>query len=242
MKLTSSLFYSLLLILLCCRCQTAVDSKKGSGEEQTTVLAPDTLIPTPAAIPIPPPIPLPDYDTTEWADIHLLDTTIVLDLRYATSNNFVEEQMYDCGRCFLRPAVAKGIVKVHRLLQEEGLGLKMFDCYRPRPIQWKLWNKVPDRRYVSDPRKGSMHNRGAAVDLTIVDDKGEQLEMGTTYDFFGPEAWSTHQDLPDSVLANRIKLKTLLEAEGFAGIRTEWWHFSYPGKGYALSDMLWNCE
>ncbi len=240
MKPSSSLFYSLLLLFLFGQCETAVDSKQ--AQERTVAITPDTLIPSPATVPVPPPIPLPDYDTTEWADIHLLDTTIVLDLRYATSNNFVEEQMYDCGRCFLRPAVAQGIVKVHRLLQQEGLGLKMFDCYRPRPIQWKLWNKVPDRRYVSDPRKGSMHNRGAAVDLTIVNAQGEQLEMGTTYDFFGPEAWSTHQDLPDSVLANRVKLKTLLEAEGFAGIRTEWWHFSYPGKGYALSDMLWNCE
>lgn len=203
----------------------------------------DTVTQMLAAVPATPPPPrVPDYDTTQWTDLSFLDTSIVLDLRYATTNNFVEEQMYDCPRCFLRPAAARSIARVHQQLQKEGLGLKMFDCYRPRPIQWKLWDKVPDKRYVSDPRKGSMHNRGAAVDLTLVDANGQQLDMGTTYDFFGPEAWSTYTNLPDSVLAHRLKLKEMMEAEGFKGIRTEWWHFSFPGKGFALSDMLWNCQ
>ncbi|NRB51022.1 MAG: M15 family metallopeptidase [Saprospiraceae bacterium] len=202
----------------------------------------DTTPITSPVTPPPPPRPIPDYDTLEWTDLHYLDESIVLDMRYATDSNFVEETMYDCGRCFLRPEVAQKIVKAHKALQEKGLGLKMFDCYRPRPIQWKLWKKIPDARYVSDPRKGSMHNRGAAVDLTIVDAEGKQLDMGTTFDFFGPRAWSTYQELPDSVLANRRLLRSVLEAEGFAGIRTEWWHFSYSGKRYEISDMLWNCE
>lgn len=237
--------YAILLLLLTgvfliqCR-PTSTDKTEHLVEASPDTLQVDTTTVAPAN-PTPAP-PVPDYDTIEWADIHLLDESIVLDMRYATENNFVEEKMYECGRCFLRPEVAQKVVKVHRRLQTRGLGLKMFDCFRPRPIQWKLWEKVPDKRYVSDPRKGSMHNRGAAVDLTIIDENGEQLDMGTTYDFFGPEAWSTYQDLPDTVLANRQLLKSLLEAEGFAGIRTEWWHFSYPGKGYALSDMLWNCE
>ncbi len=235
-------FYCIPLLLLSFfifQCQPA------NKTEQLVETNPDTLLmDTSTVVPadLQPVPPIPDYDTLEWADVHLLDESIVLDMRYATANNFVEEKMYECGRCFLRPEVARKIVKVHRGLQKQGLGLKMFDCYRPRPIQWKLWEKIPDARYVSDPRKGSMHNRGAAVDLTIVDVEGRQLDMGTTFDFFGPKAWSTFQDLPDSVLANRQLLRRLLEAEGFAGIRTEWWHFSYSGKGYPISDMLWNCE
>lgn len=229
----------LVLGLLLQHCTSAEPPAKVTQVVADTTQADSLAAVVPASIKPP---PLPDYDTMQWADIHFLDKSIVLDLRYATTNNFVEEQMYECGRCFLRPEVAQKIVKIHQLLQQRGLGLKMFDCYRPRPIQWKLWEKVPDKRYVSDPRKGSMHNRGAAVDLTIVDQDGEQLDMGTTYDFFGREAWSTYQNLTDTVLANRQLLKSLLEMEGFAGIRTEWWHFSYPGKGYALSDMLWNCE
>lgn len=236
-RLYSILLLSTSVFLLQC---TSRDGTAQEVRQLTDTVTVDTVAITPF-VPEPAP-PVPDYDTLEWADIHLLDESIVIDMRYATENNFVEEKMYECGRCFLRPVVAKKVVKVHKILQEKGLGLKMFDCYRPRPIQWKLWEKVPDKRYVSDPRKGSMHNRGAAVDLTIVNAAGKQLNMGTSYDFFGPEAWSTYQDLPDSVLANRQLLKGLLEAEGFAGIRTEWWHFSYPGKGYALSDMLWNCE
>ncbi len=219
-------------------------TSRDSTTKEAEQLSDTTTLDTISAFPVmeEPAPPVPDYDTLEWTDLHLLDESIAIDMRYATENNFVEEKMYECGRCFLRPEVAKQVVKVHKILQERGLGLKMFDCYRPRPIQWKLWEKVPDKRYVSDPRKGSMHNRGAAVDLTIVDAEGKQLDMGTTYDFFGPEAWSTYQDLPDSILANRKLLRGLLEEEGFRGIRTEWWHFSYPGKGYALSDMLWNCE
>lgn len=187
-------------------------------------------------------IRLPDYDTAKWTDIHFLDTTIVIDLRYATTNNFVETKMYDCARCFLRPEVAAGILEIHQTLQQQGYGLKLFDCYRPRPIQWALWEKVPDPRYVSDPRKGSMHNRGAAVDLTIVDSTGQELEMGTGFDFFGKEAYHDYTGHSDTIQQNRDLLKSTMEQFGFSAIRTEWWHYSYKGKGYELSDMLWACE
>ena len=127
-------------------------------------------------------------------------------------------------------------------LKKEGLGLKMFDCYRPRPIQWKLWKKVPDPRYVADPRKGSMHNRGAAIDLTIVDSNGEELDMGTDFDFFGQEAYHTYTKHPQKIMGNRNKLKSIMEANGFRSIRTEWWHYSYKLKSYAISDWVWNCD
>lgn len=183
-----------------------------------------------------------DYDTSIWTDIALMDSSIVMDLKYATTDNFVKEKMYDCGRCFLRKETGQKILEIHKELQEQGYGLKMFDCYRPRPIQWKLWEKVPDPRYVADPKKGSMHNRGAAVDLTIVDSKGNELDMGTPYDFFGPRAHTTYTDLPDSILDNRRMLSETMIKYGFQGIRTEWWHFSLNGQNYPLSDMLWKCE
>jgi D-alanyl-D-alanine dipeptidase len=183
-----------------------------------------------------------DYDTSVWTDIGLMDTSIIMDLKYATTDNFVGEQMYECGRCFLRKATAIKILAVQSELQSKGYALKMFDCYRPRPIQWKLWEKVPDPRYVADPKKGSMHNRGAAVDLTIVDKQGKELDMGTAYDFFGPKAHSTFTDLPEDVLANRELLSSTMVKHGFQPIRTEWWHFSLDGQNYPLSDMLWKCE
>jgi len=188
------------------------------------------------------PILLIDYDTTQWTELVRLDNSIVMDLRYATENNFMEEQVYDCGRCFLRPKVADAVLKAHQILQKQGLGLKMFDCYRPRPIQWKLWNKVPNPKYVADPRKGSMHNRGAAVDLTIVNKNGEELDMGTEYDYFGKEGWTFYEDLPEEVLKNRKLLRETLGKVNLKHIKTEWWHFAYRQKRYAISDFVWECE
>ncbi|MBK6947212.1 MAG: M15 family metallopeptidase [Haliscomenobacter sp.] len=181
-------------------------------------------------------------DTIQWTELVSLDSTIRLDLRYATSNNFVGEQLYTCPRCFLRPTVAKALLKVHRELGKKGLGLKMYDCYRPHSIQWALWKKVPDPRYVADPRKGSMHNRGSAVDLTVVElATGKELDMGTPFDYFGVEAYIDYQKLPENVLNNRKTLRDLMVANGFRTTRTEWWHFSYALASYSISNMIWRC-
>ena len=183
-----------------------------------------------------------DFDTTIWEEVVRLDPSIQLDLRYATTNNFVDTIMYDCGRCFLRPDVARAVVEAHHALQEKGYGFKMYDCYRPRPIQWKLWNKVPDPRYVADPRKGSMHNRGMAVDLTIVDADGNELDMGTDVDYFGKEAYHAYKEHPEEVLNNRALLLSTMEAHHFRPTSTEWWHYSWIPKKWEISDWLWNCE
>lgn len=176
-----------------------------------------------------------------FADLAALAPDIRLDIRYATTDNFTKAKIYDCPRCLLRPEAAAAIVKAHRVLQQKNLGLKMFDCYRPRPYQQRLWDKVPNPDYVTPPAKGSMHSRGAAVDLTIVDAQGRELDMGTRYDFFGPEAHYDYLNLPEKVLANRRLLRQTMEAAGFQGIRTEWWHFSFQGKTYPFSDYLWDC-
>ncbi|MEO1626944.1 MAG: M15 family metallopeptidase, partial [Bacteroidota bacterium] len=95
-----------------------------------------------------------ELDTSQWIDLQWLEPGIAQDIRYATANNFVKEKMYDCPRCLLRPEVARRIQQAHRQLQQNGMGLKVFDCYRPRPVQAKLWDKVPDARYVTPPAKG----------------------------------------------------------------------------------------
>lgn len=177
-----------------------------------------------------------------FVDLAQLDTGILLDIRYATANNFTKAQIYDCPACLLRPEVARAIVKANRNLKKRGLRLKMFDCYRPQPYQQRLWDKTPDPNYVTPPAKGSMHSRGVAVDLTIVDARGVPLDMGTPYDFFGPEAHTDYVKLPQKVLDNRRLLRETLEAVGFKGIRTEWWHFSWQKKVYPLSDYVWPCK
>ncbi|MFN0216424.1 MAG: D-alanyl-D-alanine dipeptidase [Saprospiraceae bacterium] len=177
-----------------------------------------------------------------FVDVTKLDPSIKLDIKYATSDNFTKSKIYDCPLCLLRPEAAEALVKAHKTLKKKGLGLKMFDCYRPKPYQQRLWDKVPNPDYVTPPSKGSMHSRGAAVDLTIVDEKGNELDMGTPYDFFGPEAHTDNFSLPKNVLTNRKILRDIMESAGFKGIRTEWWHFSYQGKKWPLSDYVWPCD
>lgn len=178
----------------------------------------------------------------DFADVAVQEPGIKIDIRYANANNFTKKQIYDCPRCLLRPIVADALAKAHRSLKTKGYGLKVFDCYRPRPYQQRLWDAVPDANYVTPPTKGSMHSRGAAVDLTIVDSNGKELDMGTPYDFFGREAHTDYLNLPQNTLANRKLLRETMEAAGFKGIRTEWWHFSFRGNTFPLSDYTWECE
>jgi len=177
-----------------------------------------------------------------FSDVQDLDPSIRIDIKYATTDNFTHAQIYDCGRCLLRTEAAEALVKVHKSLKKRGLGLKMFDCYRPRPYQQRLWDKVPNPDYVTPPAKGSMHSRGAAVDLILVDAQGNELEMGTPYDFFGKEAHTDYLQHPKKVLNNRNTLKEAMLEQGFKGIRTEWWHFSYQKRSFPLSSELWPCR
>ncbi|MCE2822257.1 MAG: M15 family metallopeptidase [Saprospiraceae bacterium] len=177
-----------------------------------------------------------------FRDLALMDSTIRQEIRYATANNFTKAVIYDCPACLLRPEVAEALVQVNQSLRKQGLYLKVFDCYRPGPYQQRLWDKVPNPDYVTPPAKGSMHSRGAAVDLTIVDSTGKELNMGTEFDFFGVEAHTDNLNLPAEVLKSRQILRDAMEAAGFGGIRTEWWHFSYRQKQFPLSDYVWPCH
>ena len=183
----------------------------------------------------------PDYDTTKWKELTAADG-FVIDIKYATTDNFVKEKIYPCARFFLRPKVADALLQVNKELKTQGYRLKLFDGYRPRPAQQKLWDKVPDPNYVAPPSKGSMHNRGVAVDLTITDMTGKEINMGTPYDFFGPAAHHDCTNLPKEVLQLRTKLKAVMEKHGFRSIRTEWWHYSYATGTYPLDDWQWQCK
>ncbi|MDO8366386.1 MAG: D-alanyl-D-alanine dipeptidase [Saprospiraceae bacterium] len=214
-------------------------SKKVMDEMPSRIITPPaTIAPKPSGETTTP-IPITEKG---FVDLARLDPSIRLDIRYATTDNFTKAKIYDCARCLLRPEAAEAIVSAHKALKKQGLGLKMFDCYRPRPYQQRLWDKVPNPDYVTPPSKGSMHSRGAAVDLTIVDSKGNELDMGTPYDYFGREAHTDNNQMPQKVLANRWILREAMESVGLKGIRTEWWHFSYQRKVWPLSDYVWPCD
>ncbi|MBK7426590.1 MAG: M15 family metallopeptidase [Saprospiraceae bacterium] len=127
-----------------------------------------------------------DYDTAYWIDIADFIPDIIHDIKYATNDNFTNKQIYDCPRCLLRKDSGKALKKAFETARIAGYGMKVFDCYRPAPYQQRLWDVMPDKRYVAPPAKGSMHSRGAAVDLTLIySHNNEEVDMGTPYDYFG---------------------------------------------------------
>lgn len=151
--------------------------------------------------------------------------TLKLDIRYATTNNFTHQRVYDVADCYLRPATAKKLAEVQADLKRQGLGLMVYDCYRPLSVQKKFWAIVPDERYVANPAQGSRHNRGAAVDLTLVDKKGRALEMPTEFDDFSERAHRDYLGLSKRQKKNRKSLEDAMQRHGFMGLPTEWWHF-----------------
>lgn len=164
---------------------------------------------------------------------------VVLDVRYATTNNFTKTQLYPFAAVFLRSETLKALQAVEADLQAEGLGLKLFDGYRPLSVQQKMWDLIQDSRYVSNPavNKGR-HTRGTAIDLTLVDSEGNALDMGTDYDDFTEKAHQDAKGLTMIQAANRRKLREVMEANGFEAYPYEWWHFDLEGwKDYAPMDV-----
>ena len=186
----------------------------------------------------------PTVHDTDFVNLSSYESVFSYDMRYADTNNFLHEKVYDCPTCLLRKEVVDALVKVNDSLLELGYRIKLFDCYRPKSVQLKMWEIYPDGRYVANPHKnGSVHNRGGAVDITLVNLNGEELDMGTGFDHFGEEAHSAYQNLPDTVLKNRAFLKESMEVHGFSGIRTEWWHYNFgSAKTYGLSNFPIHCE
>lgn len=166
----------------------------------------------------------------QMADLQKLIPNIILDLRYATNNNFMHTKLYPpVSATYLRLPAARALQNVQRELNELGFGLKIYDAYRPYSVTEKMWEPIKDDRYVADPKKGSGHNRGIAVDLTIIDLKTkEELPMGTGYDDFSDTAHHNFKNLPKKTLHNRNLLKNLMEKYGFKPFETEWWHYSLP--------------
>ena len=184
-------------------------------------------------------------------DIRTLDKDIIVQLKYTTADNFMKVDAYgDLEKCYLRPEAAKMLEQAQQILKKEnpGLTLLVFDCVRPRSIQRKMWDLVKGsnlQQYVADPEKGSIHNYGAAVDLTIADESGKeknmgtpylggvQLDMGTPFDFFGElaqprleEKFLKEKKLTEEQIKNRKILRKAMEKAGFIQLQIEWWHFN----------------
>lgn len=164
---------------------------------------------------------------------------IKLDIRYATKNNFTEQAVYKQARAFARRPVAEALKSVQSELKKLGLGLKVFDGYRPYTVTVRFFAIASNKSFVANPKDGSRHNRGCAIDLTLIDLKtGKELAMPTPYDSFAPEAASDFKDLPEEVLKNRELLRTVMEKNNFRVLNNEWWHFDFIGwRNFELMDI-----
>ena len=172
-----------------------------------------------------------------------LSPDFVYELKYATPDNFLKQAVYDCGECYLRKSTAEALVKANKAFIQLGYRIKLFDCYRPLSVQKKMWKILPGTHYVANPAKGSKHNRGAAVDLTLIDAQGKELNMGTPFDFFGKEAHHTYTEHSKEVLENRKLLKETLDKFNFKSIYSEWWHYEYrPEMQSKVENFEWQCN
>ena len=170
-----------------------------------------------------------------------LSKTIKLDIKYATTDNFVGRAVYPEARAFLQRPAAEALIRVHKLLKKEHLGVVIYDAYRPWAITKLFWEVVTldQRIYVADPAKGSKHNRGCAIDMGIYDLKtGKAIPMPSGFDEFTERASPDYKGGTDEERANRDKLRRMMEAEGFTVNPNEWWHFDYNGwQDYAIYDI-----
>ena len=168
----------------------------------------------------------------DLVEITNLDQTIRLDIRYATTNNFMHRTMYAQPRAFLQRPAAEALVRAHRGLKGLGYGIVVFDAYRPWSVTKAFWDAASDEQrrieFVADPKKGSRHNRGCAVDITLFElATGKEVKMPSGYDEFSERAYPTYRGGTPESRASRDLLRAAMEAEGFTVYPAEWWHFDY---------------
>lgn len=190
-----------------------------------------------------PPLQTGDFLESDLVDVRSLDKSIALDVRYATSLNFLATKVYGKAQVRLQRKAAEALVRAHRALKTAGYGLLLHDGYRPWFVTWIFWNATPEesRDFVADPATGSKHNRGCAIDLTLFDLKTRKaVEMPGLYDEMSPRSYPDYQGGTSSQRALRELLRQAMEQEGFAVYETEWWHFDYQDwRQYRIGNATW---
>jgi D-alanyl-D-alanine dipeptidase len=161
---------------------------------------------------------------------------VEINLKYATSDNFTGQPVYTRAACYLHTDAEKCLRQAIDLAARQGWRLRIFDAFRPSQAQWKLWNHTPDPEFLADPRRGSPHSRGVAVDLTIIDQAtGQDLDMGTGFDAFTPLSHHANTDISPQAQHNRLLLMGLMTTAGWDFYRNEWWHYQlFDSRDYAV--------
>lgn len=184
----------------------------------------------------------PESTGIEWKEIKMGELGMVQQIHYADTTNFMHRQIYPCAKCFLRPEAAPALMTVNTSAMSKHLKLVLFDCYRPKVFQQKMYDMVQNPDYVAEPVKGSMHNRGLAVDIALADSSGVLLEFGTPFDDFTDKAHYDCNDISAEAKNNRKLLRDIMVDAGFTPYKNEWWHFNYTAVKYPVDDFVWNCN
>ena len=184
-----------------------------------------------------------DVNDTTFVNLKDYSQDFIYDMKYATDDNFLKAKVYDCDECYLRYKTVKALILANKKFMNKGFKIKLFDCYRPLDIQKRMWAIVSDPQYVANPAKGSIHNRGGAVDITLVDFDGKELDMGTKFDFFGKEAGHDFQGFSTEIKKNRNLLRKIMSASHFNTFNSEWWHYNLKtGLQDTVSNFKWECQ
>ncbi|MEO7325251.1 MAG: M15 family metallopeptidase [Dokdonella sp.] len=195
----------------------------------------------PLALAASPPLEEGEFRSSDLVELSQLDADIKLDIRYATSNNFLRIPLYSQARAFLQRPAAEALVRVQRALASEGYGLLVHDAYRPWYVTKLFWDATPPDKhhFVADPAKGSRHNRGCAVDLTLYElNSGRAVEMTSLYDEMSERAYPTYAGGSDAQRGRRDLLRRHMQEEGFTVYEFEWWHFDYRDwQSYAIQNI-----
>jgi len=184
------------------------------------------------------------FRAPDLVELTALDPGIKLDIRYATDRNFVGRPVYPEARAFLQRPAAEALVRAHRALAGDGYGVLVFDGYRPWSITKLFWEVTPrdKRAFVADPRKGSKHNRGCAVDMSLYElATGQEAAMPSAYDEMSPRAYPDYPGGTAEQRARRDRLRAAMEREGFTVEPNEWWHFNYKDwRQYPILDVAFS--
>jgi D-alanyl-D-alanine dipeptidase len=235
----------LVLSLTLAACTAATPPRKPASEPSPAFFHIEPVKPVadllPLALAASPPPEKGEFRSSDLLELNTLDPGIKLDIRYATSHNFLGTPLYSQARAFLQRPAAEALVRVQRSLASEGYGLLVHDAYRPWYVTKVFWDATPadKHNFVADPAEGSRHNRGCAVDLTLYDLKsGRAVEMTSLYDEMSERAYPTYTGGSDAQRGLRDLLRRHMEAEGFAVYEFEWWHFDFRDwQSYAIQNQ-----
>ena len=220
------------LLLVSCKSNFALQNQKKSdvnSEVSARLNSPKT--------------PFGNLNDTTFVNLKEFSKDFVYDMKYATEDNFLKAKVYDCAECYLRLKTVKALMKANSKFIKKGYKIKLYDCYRPLDIQKKMWSIVSDPLYVANPSKGSIHNRGGAVDISLVNSNGIELDMGTPFDFFGIEASHNNKNFSKEILDNRKLLKKVMLQCDFQSFDSEWWHYNLKNaKLDPVSNFKWKCN